>query len=90
MPRLLQRPYLHLLPIEPSECLPSWLLRIAARYTPSFQRFSTVWLLDELRVTPGFDAFPAASLLMQLGANRGAHGNGTVRAEPSPWYCYTV
>jgi hypothetical protein len=60
--------YLHLVPIEPSECLPSWLLRISNRSIPNFRRFSTVWLSDELRVTPGFDAFPAASLLMQLGA----------------------
>lgn len=37
-------------------------------FLPSFNHFSTIWLLDELRVTPGFDAFPAASLLMQLGA----------------------
>jgi hypothetical protein len=64
----LQRPYLHLVPIEPGECLPSWILRIANRDTPNFRRFSTRWLRDELRVTPGFDAFPAASLLIQLGA----------------------
>lgn len=59
------------MPIEqPGECLPSWILRIANRDTPNFRRFSTRWLGDELRVTPGFDAFPAASLLMQLGAIR--------------------
>jgi len=68
MPSRSQPPYLHPVPIEPGECLPSWLLRIAARYTPNFQRFSTIWLSDRLRVTPGFDAFPAVSLLMQLGA----------------------
>ena len=68
MPSLTKRPYLHLLPIEPGECLPSWILRIANRHNPNFRQFSTIWLSDELRVTPGFDAFPAASLLMQLGA----------------------
>jgi len=64
----LQRPYLHLVPIEPDECLPSWILRIAARNSPGFQRFSSMWLSDDLRVTPGFDACPAGSLLVQLGA----------------------
>ncbi|HWA28072.1 MAG TPA: TniQ family protein [Lacunisphaera sp.] len=56
------------MPIEPGECLSSWILRIANRDTPNFQSFSTKWLGDPMRVTPGFDAFPAASLLMQLGA----------------------
>lgn len=68
MPSLLRRPYLHLLPIEPGECLPSWILRTANRDNPNFRRFSAKWLSDDLRVTPGFDAFPAASLLIQLGA----------------------
>ena len=68
MPTLLQSPYLHLVPIEPEECLPSWFLRIAARNAQNFHRFSSVWFSDELRMTPGFDSFPATSLLMQLGA----------------------
>lgn len=70
MSSLLHRRYLHLVPIEPGECLPSWILRIANRDNPNFQSFSTKWLADDLRVTPGFDAFPAASLLMELGAIR--------------------
>lgn len=64
------RPYLHLVPIEPGECLPSWILRIANRDTPNFRCFSSKWLSDNLRVSPGFDAFPAASLLIRLGAIR--------------------
>lgn len=60
--------HVHLVPITPGENLPSWLLRIAARNAPNFRRFSSTWFSDEMRVTPGFDAFPAASLLMQLGA----------------------
>lgn len=60
--------HVHLVPITPGENLPSWLLRIAARNAPNFPQFSSTWFLDEMRVTPGFDAFPAASLLMQLGA----------------------
>lgn len=68
MPSLPHRPYLHLVPIEPGECLTSWILRIANRDSPNFKRFSSRWLADDLRVTPGFDAFPAASLLTQLGA----------------------
>ncbi len=70
MPSPLKRPYLHLVPIEPGECLTSWILRITNRDTPHFRRFSSKWLSDDLRVTPGFDAFPAASLLIQLGAFR--------------------
>jgi len=64
----LQNRYLHLLPVEQGECLPSWLLRISNRTIPNFRDFSTIWLADPLRVTPGFDAFPAASLLTQIGA----------------------
>jgi len=68
MPNPLKNAYLHQMPIEPGECLPSWLLRISNRNHPNFRQFSTSWLSDKLRVTPGFDAFPAANLLMQLGA----------------------
>lgn len=70
MPKHHQRAYVHLVPIEPGESLPSWLLRIAARNAPNFNRFSAEWFSDELRMTPGFDAFPAASLLLRLGAIR--------------------
>lgn len=70
MPHPLQSRYLHLVPIEPGECLPSWLLRIANRETTSFQSFSSKWFADDLRVTPGFDAFPASALLVRLGAIR--------------------
>ena len=65
-----QRPsrHVHLVPIMPGENLPSWLLRIAARNDSNFSRFSSTWFSYERRVTPGFDAFPAANLLLQLGA----------------------